>query len=242
MIRPGDWRMKDPTTGTRLYGRTRWRRVGLVLGPALGVVAVLGVLVANGVIAISLAISGIPFTLGAQNLSGNGFVQYATISPTTGGATNGGLLESKAPGSTDTVGGTTYDANTVTVLHDGTIQVLDQTICAPTPFGNNLLVEIKAGDTNHGTAAVSFSSLVADAPLLEATSATFTNIAIGNDAQDALNNYDPGAGITVPAGTFSQSADSVSINGLTQIADGTTAASFTLPGLTLSATFVSSCP
>ena len=229
-----------------MYGRTRWRRFALILSPAFGIVVLLMVLVANGVIAVSLAISGLPFTLNAQNMSGHGFVQYATVSPTTGGTTNGDLLAAKAPGSTLTVpagpAAGTYDANTVTVLHDGTIQVLNQTVCAPTPFGNNLLVTIKAGDTNHSVSPVSFTTLVADAPLMTATSATFTNITIGEDAQKALNYYAPAAGIQGLTGSFSQAADAVSIDGLVQVADATTAGSFTLPGLNLSATFVNKCP
>jgi len=33
---------------------------------------------ASGAIAVSFAISGVPFTLNAANMSGNHFVQYAT--------------------------------------------------------------------------------------------------------------------------------------------------------------------
>ena len=101
------------------------------------------------------------------------------------------------------------------------------------------LVELKAGSQAGGP--VSFSTLVADAPLLTATDATFTNIDIGRDAQNALNHYVPAAGITGRHGLFSQSADSVSIDGLTQVSIGTSASSFTVPGLNLSATFVASC-
>ena len=83
--------MKDPTTGRRAYGRTRWRRFGILLAPAFTAVAVMMYLVASGVIAVSFAISGIPFTLNAANLSGNGFVQYATVDPTTN-TTRGALV------------------------------------------------------------------------------------------------------------------------------------------------------
>ena len=41
---------------------------------------------------------------------------------------------------------------------------------------------------------------------------------------------------------FSQAADSVSIDGLRQVAIGTTASTFTVPGLSLAATFVGTCP
>ena len=139
--------MKDPTTGRRAFGRTRWRRFGILLAPAFTAVAVMMYLVAAGVIAVSFSFSGIPFTLNADNMSGNGFVQYATVVPTSNTPTQGagGLVNKMSPGSSLNAGPTTYDASTVTVLHDGTIKNLDQTICVPSPVGGNLLVELKAG-------------------------------------------------------------------------------------------------
>src|SRR5579884_4214228 len=152
--------MKD-VNGRRVYGRTRWRRFGLLMLPGIGSVITLMVLVASGVIAVSFQFSGIPFTLGAQNLSGNGFVQYATVDQITSSSA-GALVNSKSPGSALSAAGPVAD--TVTVLHDGTISVLNQTVCVPLPAppGQNLLVTITAGDTNHGQQAVSFSTLVAD--------------------------------------------------------------------------------
>ena len=233
--------MKDPTTGRRAFGRTRWRRFGILLAPAFTAVAVMMYLVAAGVIAVSFSFSGIPFTLNADNMSGNGFVQYATVVPTSNTPTQGagGLVNKMSPGSSLNAGPTTYDASTVTVLHDGTIKNLDQTICVPSPVGGNLLVELKAGA---GGTLVSFSTLVADAPLMTATNATFTNISIGADAQQALNHYVPAAGLPDASGLFSQAANSVSIDGLRQVAIGTTASTFTVPGLSLAATFVGTCP
>jgi Family of unknown function (DUF6230) len=237
--------MKDPTTGRRAYGRTRWRRFGILLAPAFTAVAVMMYMVATGAIAVSFAISGIPFTLNAANLSGNGFVQYATVDTTTNtdaGALVNGVVKAGTgnPSAVSSIGGA--DAATVTVLHDGTIADLDQTICVPLPGGvpaYALLVELKAGQS--AGSPVSFSTLVADAPLLTATDATFTNIDIGRDAQNAISHYVPASGITGADGLFSQSADSVSIDGLTQVSIGTSASSFTVPGLNLSATFVGSC-
>ena len=130
--------MKDPTTGRRAFGRTRWRRFGILLAPAFTAVAVMMYLVAAGVIAVSFSFSGIPFTLNADNMSGNGFVQYATVIPTTNTPTQSrtaALVNELSPGSSITgPGPATYDASTVTVLHDGTIKNLDQTICVADPI------------------------------------------------------------------------------------------------------------
>jgi hypothetical protein len=216
--------MKDPTTGKRVFGRTRWRRFGLLMVPGVGAVVALMFLVATGAIAVSFQMSGLPFTLKADNLSGTGFVQYATVDQVSSAS-------SEIPAGS-AIGNNVAD--TVTVLQNGTIANLDQTVCAPAGPLGNVLVTIAAGGS--GQPAVSFSDLVANAPLLTAGQATFTNINIGED----LNSAIPGAG--APAGSFSQAAEKVSIDNVKQVSVGTSASSFTLPGLTLSATFVSACP
>ena len=217
-----------------MFGRTRWRRFGLLLGPSVGVVVVLFYLIASGVIAVSFSMSGIPFTLNASNLSGSHFVQYATVDAVTSSTPD---PESILPAGS--VAGT-HVADTVTVLGGGTITNLDQTVCAPAgPFGN-LLVEILAGRS--AGSPVTFTGLVANAPLLTATNATFTNINIGQDLQQAMINQGLGNPGPTAIGQFSQSADSVSIDGIKQVALGTSAGSFTLPGLNLSAKFVTTCP
>jgi hypothetical protein len=225
--------MKDPT-GNPVYGKTRWRRFMIILGPAFGVVALMVYLVATGVIAVSFAMSGIPFKLSASNLSGDNFVQYATVDPVTNN-TSGALLPAA---STQSVGGTTYDAVTITVLGSASIANLHQTVCAPipAPLGtvlphNKLLVTIDAGG---GGSPATATNLVVDAPLLNASDATFTNIDIGRDLGNALGGANNGS--------FSQAATHVSINNLVQLAIGTSAGTFVLNGLTLSATFVDTCP
>lgn len=223
--------MKHPT-GIPMYGRTRWRRFMIVLGPAFGVVGLLVYLVATGVIAVSFAMSGIPFKLSASNLSGTNFVQYATVDPVTNTAAQTGIPSN----ATANVGGTRYDAATVTVLGTASITDLHQTVCAPIPgpLGavlGNLLVTLDAG--GGGTPATA-SNLVVDAPLLTATDATFSNINIGQDLGNALGGANNGS--------FSQAASSVSINGLNQVAVGTSAGTFVLNGLSLGASFTATCP
>ena len=241
--------MKD-STGKLVQGRTRWRRFLILLGPALSIVALMMYLVTTGVLALNLSLSGMPFVLNATSLDGNNFIQFATPTQVTNPAA--GLLvngEYQANGitlpgngvSSQVVGGNTYLADTITLLQSAQIQGLHQTVCAPLAptfpgfSPPNLQVTIDAS----GTATA--PALTVQAPALKATSATFSNIVIGEDTAQALSDFGYPAIAGTP-GLFSQAATHVTISGLTQIAVGTEAGSFTLPGLTLSAAFVTNCP
>ena len=61
------------------YGRVRWRRFALILMPALAAVIILVVLTAQSVLAVSFAISGVPFTVTASQLNGQGFEQFGVL-------------------------------------------------------------------------------------------------------------------------------------------------------------------
>jgi trimethylamine:corrinoid methyltransferase-like protein len=77
----------------------------------------------------------------------------------------------------------------------------------------------------------SADSLIIDANQLSGSTATFTNINIGQDA----STLDQVSGVPVgQAGTFGQQADSVAITDLHQTAYSTSAGTFTLPGFSLS--------
>src|SRR5579884_61710 len=109
-----------------------------------------------------------------------------------------------------------------------------------------LTLRITAGDA--GT-PVTASNLVVDATSLSAGSAQFSNINIGQDmgqfsnpALTAPTGRGSGPNVNtgpVPAGTFGQTATAVTINSLRQVANGTSASSFTLPHLSLG--FGSAC-
>ena len=99
-------------------------------------------------------------------------------------------------------------------------------------------LRITAGDA--GT-PVTASNLVVDSSSLSASTAQFNNIAIGQDmgqySNPALTQPTGRGGGSqvntgrVPSGTFGQTAQSVTITGLRQVASGTSASSFTLPHL-----------
>jgi hypothetical protein len=61
------------------YGRVRWRRFAIMLMPALAAVIILVVLTAQSVLAVSFAISGVPFTVTASQLNGRGFEQFGVL-------------------------------------------------------------------------------------------------------------------------------------------------------------------
>ena len=61
------------------YGKVRWRRFALILAPAVALAAVLVVLTAQSVLAVSFSISGIPFVVTASELRGQGFEQFGVL-------------------------------------------------------------------------------------------------------------------------------------------------------------------
>ena len=74
--------MKD-TSGAPVLGRTSLKRLGIVMVPTVIAAGALTLLMANGAIAVSLAISGQTAQLKVGELSGTNFVQYGSIDNTT---------------------------------------------------------------------------------------------------------------------------------------------------------------
>ena len=210
-----------------IVGRTRWRRFMVVLAPALAAVAVLIYAIASGALAVSFAISGNIATVTASSLTttgtdgnGRGFYLYPVI---------------------DFSGAGTTTAAFSNVVPHADLTNLCQSVTIPgLPAG--VFLRITAG--SGGTPAHA-DNLVTDVEgATTATSATFTNINIGQDmgffSNPALTNptaRGTGPNVTVGpvgAGTFGEVADSATLNGLKQtLVIGTSAGSFTLPNLTL---------
>jgi Family of unknown function (DUF6230) len=196
-------------------GRTKWKRFGLVLAPAVAAGAALVIMVANGVLAVSFAVSGTQFKVSADRLTGDGFSQYGSIDHGTS--------------STD------LHAVVVSVIDDNAeLTKLCQSVVVPIPgplqpiLGARKIIKITAG--GGGTPATA-DNLVVDMTQLDATQARFGNMRIGQDAStlgvNSIVEPDP------TAGGFGQAADSVDIRNLQQTAWATTAGTFTLPGLSL---------
>lgn len=187
-------------------GRVRLRRAAWMGVPAAAAAAALVVLTAQGAIAAQFAISGMPFTVTATQLKGQGFEQY-------------GGLDNMIPGSPNA--GTTGGQEVVVV---SAIRRASLThLCQSVNLGGVNLV-INAGNSTPVTA----SDLVTDSSVVSGD-ASFGNIEIGGDASTFTKGDSKG-----PAGVFGQQADSVTIDNLRQQNYATTAAAFKLPGLHLS--------
>src|SRR5262249_61655577 len=69
-------RRETPPPG---FGRVRWRRFAMALGPATLLMVLMLVLTEQSVLAVSISISGEPFTVTATQLHGEGFEQFGVL-------------------------------------------------------------------------------------------------------------------------------------------------------------------
>lgn len=196
--------MKD-TSGTKVLGRTSAKRLGLVLVPALAGAGVLGVMMANGALASSFGVSGQQFHLTASSIDGQNFAQFGSVDKI---YVNGQAIPVA-----------------VSAFKTATINGLCQSVETDlSKYGlGNVWVVLKASSAKA-------SNLVIDMQQLNAGTADFTNINIGQDA----STLDPGvAGAQGTAGLFGQQADSATLTGVSQVANATNAGEFTLSGMSL---------
>lgn len=192
-------------------GKTRWGRFSMIFGSSVALVAGALALTSMGVLALPVSISGTQFQVSADSLTAH--------TPASGPA----FIQY---GSIDLVGGSPSTGVAVTELPaGGTLPNLVQVVCAPTGLGNYLKVTLSA------TNADATGGLVVDATDLSGGTAVFNNIQIGVPVTSSRDGKS----------TFGQTADGVSITGLTQTAVYTKAGTFTLTGLHLSAALVGSC-
>ncbi|MEU4094018.1 DUF6230 family protein [Streptomyces sp. NPDC026673] len=194
-----------PTTPER-PGRVRWRRAAVMAVPAVAISATLMTLTAQGALGVQFAISGMPFTVTATELKGEGFAQFGGLDSMAEGSPNEG----------DTGG-------QVLVVVSAIKKATLTNLCQSVDLGGTNLVITAGGGSEKVTAA----GLTTDSTELSGDAA-FDDIEIGNDAS-TLDK----AGVQGPIGVFSQQSDTVTIANLRQTNYATTAAVFKLPGLKL---------
>jgi Family of unknown function (DUF6230) len=199
---------ESPARGPRGEGGLRWRRFGAMMVVSGAITGGLVVATAKGVLAAQFSISGVPFTVTATQLQGTGFEQFATLDHMIPNSPNAG----KTGGQLVLI---------VSAIKTATLTNL----CQSVSLGGSYL-KITAGS---GSTPVSANTLVVDSTSI-AGDASFNNMSIGQDAS-TLNEV-PGA--VGGAGIFGQQSDTVTINNLKQTNYATTAATFTLPGLSMS--------
>jgi Family of unknown function (DUF6230) len=202
-------RAEGPGAGQpgRKRGATRWRRFGAMMGVSGVLTGTLVVLTAQGVLAANFSLSGVPFTVTASSLKGTGFEQFAT-------------LDSMIPNSPNQGNTGGQLVLIVSAINHADLTNLCQSISLG---GTNLKITAGGGGT-----PVHADTLVVDGDQINGDAA-FSNIQIGQDAS-TLNQV---PGVTGFPGIFGQQADTVTINNLRQNNYATTAASFTLPGLSM---------
>jgi hypothetical protein len=192
-------------------GGVRWKRFGGMIAITGVVTAGMVALTASGVLAANFSISGMPFTVTATNLHGEGFEQYATLDN----------MIDNSPNAGDTGG-------QLVLIVSAINQAQLTNLCQSVDLGA-IKLKITAGD---GDKKVQARALVVDSDSI-AGDADFVNINVGQDASTFDKVTDPATGKVIKGGegVFGQQADTVDINNLRQNNYATTAARFTLPNL-----------
>jgi len=204
--------MEDPG-----FGRTRWRRFGLLMLLTGGATAGMVGLVANGALAVGFNVSGQNFKVRADKLVATGFEQYGYVDA------------SIEPGSNPIK----QDPQPVAVSAMKTAEItnLCQSVVTDLGFLGKVTLVITAGDNGDPVTA---TNMVVDMTSLDGD-ADFKTIQIGRDAStmDAGPTNDSGELSQRQQGYFGQQAGSVTITNLKQTAWSTVASEFNLKHLSL---------
>jgi hypothetical protein len=198
------------------YGRTRWRRFGLLMLLSGGVSAGMLAMVANGALAVGFSVSGQQFKVSADKLVATGFVQYGNVDARTDPGSN---PPSQVP-----------EPVAVSAMKSATITNLCQSVITDLGSFGKVTLLIHAGDNGQPVTA---TDMVVDMTQLQGD-ADFHNIQIGRDASTLEGpTNDPGELAQRRQGFFGQQADSVTITDLKQTAWSTVASEFNLKHLNL---------
>ncbi|GAA2005864.1 DUF6230 family protein [Catenulispora subtropica] len=210
--------MKD-AMGAQVLGGTKWKRFALVMVPTVGIAGAMTVMMANGVLAASFAVSGQQFKVSADSLDGQTFVQSGDVIPTADGQVH---------------------AVAVAGIKTASIKNMCQSVNVPVPVLGNLTIVLKAGAASD----VKATDLVLDANQVDSSQADFSGVNIGASAAqvDAATKipgwqkHDAhGQAAAYGAGDFAQVVDHAVLNNVKQTAYSTTAGTMSLPGLSISA-------
>jgi uncharacterized protein DUF6230 len=199
--------VKD-SQGSLVQGRTRWRRFGIVLVPALFAVGGLLWGISAGAFPAQITVSGQKFKVSASELRGEGFMQIPG-------------WDTDADGTNIPVARSVIDEAELDDLCQS-VAIPDNLVALLFPGVDHIVLRIEAGGGGDPATA---SNLVIGLDDLSGD-ATFTNIEIGNDAGDI-------SGEPLLTGQFGQRADRVVITDLRQTAYSTTAGTFRLSDLHL---------
>ena len=201
--------MKD-NSGAQVLGRTSWKRLGIVMVPTVVAAGALTVLMANGAIAASFAVSGQQFKLTASQIQGTGFVNYGTVLNADQPSAKAGAIPAA-----------------ISAFKSATISNLCQSVVTTLPVIGDVTLTIKAGG---GATPVSATDLIIAMQQLNAGTATFTNINIGQDASTLTGSA---TGAVGSPGLFGQQADGATLTNVQQVANSTNAGTFALHDMSM---------
>ncbi|MCK9871931.1 DUF6230 family protein [Nocardiopsis dassonvillei] len=195
----------DTTSPDTPESHTSWKRFALFSIPAG--VAVGGILVAmaQGALAASFTVSGQDFKISAEELNGEGFVQYGWLDQT--------VREEAVPVA-------------VAGIREAEIQGLCQSVLTEFPIVGQISLRLTAGD--QGTPVVA-ENLVIDMSQMDGN-ASFENIEIGRDAGTLDQGPEGSRGFN---DLFGMQSDTIVIEDLEQTARAASAGTFRLSGLSL---------
>jgi len=199
--------MKD-TSGAQVLGRTSLKRLGIVMVPTVIAAGALTVLMANGAVAVSFAISGQTAQMKVGQLTGTGFAQY-------------GGVDGQANGTPTAVAVSAFKNATIS---NGLCQSITTNL---SKYTGGLLGDYTLTLTASGGTA---SDMIIDLQSLKASEADFNSINIGVDASK-INGSATGA--EGQAGLFGQEANSATLTNVVQVSNATSAGTFDLQGMSL---------
>ncbi|MFH8369678.1 DUF6230 family protein [Streptomyces sp. NPDC018031] len=184
-------------------GRTAWKRTAAVGLPAVLAVGAMGVMMANGVLAASFAVSGTSFQVSSGKLSSEGLASYVETDRS---------LDGKG------------HPVSLLALDQAKLSDICQSAEIKTPLGTVVFKLTAGGDAGEVTA----SKLVIDAEDLSGD-AKFGTVQLGRDA----STLDSVPGAQGPEGKFGLQAGGIEVTDVTSHAWSATGGNFRLKGLRL---------
>ncbi|ADH65506.1 MULTISPECIES: DUF6230 family protein [Nocardiopsis] len=195
----------DTTSPDTPESHTSWKRFALFSIPAGAAVGGILVAMAQGALAASFTVSGQDFKISAEELNGEGFVQYGWLDQT--------VREEAVPVA-------------VAGIREAEIQGLCQSVLTEFPIVGQISLRLTAGD--RGTPVVA-ENLVIDMSQMDGN-ASFEDIEIGRDAGTLDQGPQGSRGFD---DLFGMQSDTIVIEDLEQTARAASAGTFRLSGLSL---------
>lgn len=195
----------DTTSPDTPESHTSWKRFALFSIPAGATVGGILVAMAQGALAASFTVSGQDFKISAEELNGEGFVQYGWLDQT--------VREEAVPVA-------------VAGIREAEIQGLCQSVLTEFPVVGQISLRLTAGD--QGTPVVA-ENLVIDMSQMDGN-ASFEDIEIGRDAGTLDQGPQGSRGFN---DLFGMQSDTIVIEDLEQTARAASAGTFRLSGLSL---------